>query len=121
MKCIPQPPVNPALRDPERHEFWPGFIAVLIGVMLVFAGARHLTRVDTVDGSTATGNQLIKAFSFGGLQYASELAPPAPPKPVDDPIADAEALDRWAKLQANASPPTWKVRVDTSAKTPCPT
>jgi len=117
---VPQPPVNPALRDLERHDFWPGFVAALAGVVLVLCGARHLTGVDTVDGSAAQESQLIKAFSSGGLQYASELPAPAPPS-LDDPAAQAEALDRWTRQQANAAPPNWTVRVDTDAKTPCPT
>jgi hypothetical protein len=120
MNRLPQPPVNPALRDLERHDFWPGFIAALAGVILVFCGARHLTNVDTVDGGTAWESQLVKAFSSGGVQYPSKMSPPAPPK-LDDPTAEAEALDRWARQQANWQPPTWKVRVDTEAKTPCPT
>jgi hypothetical protein len=117
---IPQPPVNPALRDRERHEFWPGFIVALIGALLLFCGARHMTNVETVDGGNAWETQLVKAFSASGLQYASQIAPPPPPR-VDDPAAGAEALDRWAREQANAAPPTWKVRVDVEAKTPCPT
>jgi hypothetical protein len=112
--------VNPALRDVEQHDFWPGFIVALIGILVVYCGARHLTGVDTVDGTTARETQLVRAFSFGGLQYASQLAPPQPPK-LDDPAAAAAALDRWAKLQAHTAAPTWKVRVDTGAKTPCPT
>ncbi len=120
-KRAPQPPLNPGLRDLEQHEFWPGFVAVLIGGILAFCGARHLTGVDTVDGTTASETQLMKAFSVGGVQYASQLAPPAPPTPVEDPAAAAEALERWAREQANASAPTWKIRVDTGAKTPCPT
>ena len=120
MNRIPQPPVNPTLRDVEHHDFWPGFIAVLIGGVLAFGGARHLTGVDTVGGSTASEIQLVKAFSSGGVQYASQIVPPPPPK-LDDPAAEAEALDRWAKQQANATPSSWKVRVDTDAKTPCPT
>ena len=120
MKRIPQPPVNPASRDLEHHDFRPGFIITLIGAILVFGGAQHLTNVDTVEGSTAWETQLIKAFSSGGLQYADQLAAPPPPK-LDDPAAAAEALDRWARLPAGASAPKWKVRVDTSAKTPCPT
>ena len=120
MKRIPQPPVNPALRDVERHDFWPGFVVVVAGVVLAFCGARHLTGVDTVAGNTATEIQLAKAFSSGGLQYANELAPPTPPK-LTDPAAEAEALDRWAKQQASATAPTWKVRVDTAAAAPCPT
>ena len=122
LRRVPQPPVNPALRSPEQHDFWPGFIAVLIGLVLVFCGARHLTGLETVDGGTARETQLIKAFSVGGLQYADRLAPPAPPLPTpDDPAATAEALDRWAREQAAISPMTWKIRVDTGATTPCPT
>ena len=116
MQRIPQPPVNPAQRDPERHDFWPGFIAALIGIILTFCGARHLTGVDTVDGGSAWETQLVKAFSFDGLQYPDQVAPPPPPSGNDP-----EALDRWARQTRNAEPPTWKVRVDTAAKTPCPT
>jgi hypothetical protein len=119
-KRVPQPPVNPALRDLERHDFWPGFITAIIGVLLLFCGARHLTGVDTVEGSTAWETQLVKAFSVGGLQYADQMPPPAPPK-LDDPAATAEALDRWARENAQAAPPSWKVRVDTGAKKACPT
>ncbi|MEI6391445.1 MAG: hypothetical protein WCT12_10100 [Verrucomicrobiota bacterium] len=115
---VPQPPVNPALRDLERHDFWPGFIAALIGGVLVFCGAQHLTGVDTVEGNTAWETQLMRAFSVGGLQYADQMAPPASPKPDN---AAAGALDHWARQDANAAPLTWKVRVDTGAKKACPT
>ena len=116
MPRVPQPPLNPALRDLEHRDFWPGFIATLIGLILAFCGARHLTGVDTVDGGSAWETQLIKAFAFDGLQFASKLESPPPP-PGDDP----EAFERWARQNQNAEPPTWKVRVDTAAKTPCPT
>ena len=116
MRRVPQPPVGPASRSLERHEFWPGFIVVLIGGILTFCGARHLTGVDTVDGGNAGETQLIMAFAFDGLQYADRM-PPTPPPKGDDP----KALERWARETRNAPPPTWKVRVDTSARTPCPT
>ena len=74
MRRVPQPPVNPALREVERHDFWPGFVAVLFGVILVFCGARHLTNIDTADGGNAWETQLIMAFAFDGLQYADRLA-----------------------------------------------
>jgi hypothetical protein len=115
-KRVPQPPINPAARDRELRDFWPGFVAVLLGAVLTFCGARHLTGVETVDGGTAWETQLIKAYSFDGLQYADRVASPPPPK-SDDP----EALDRWARQRAEAAAPTWTVRVDTAAKTPCPT
>ena len=116
MRRVPQPPLNPALRDLERHDFWPGFVAALFGIILTFCGARHLTNVDTVDGGTAWETQLVKAFSFDGLQYPDQVAAPPPPR-GDDP----EALERWARQNRDAKAPTWKVRVDTAAKTPCPT
>ena len=119
-KRVPQPPVNPALRARERHDFWPGFVAAVAGAVVVFCGARHLTSVDTVDGDTAWETQLIKAFSSGGVHYASEQAPPPPPN-LEGVANPAEVLDRWAKQQANAKPLTWKVRVDAGAQTPCPT
>jgi hypothetical protein len=116
MRRIPQPPLNPASRDVERHDFWPGLVAVLIGAVLAFCGARRLTNIDTVDGGSASEPQLIMAFAFDGLQYADRMAPPPPPK-GDDP----EALQRWARESRKAEAPAWKVRVDTSARTPCPT
>ncbi|HWH71961.1 MAG TPA: hypothetical protein VNT26_21545 [Candidatus Sulfotelmatobacter sp.] len=116
LKRIPQPPVNPALRDREYHSFWPGFVTSLVGLVLLVCGARHLTGVETKDGSRAWETQLVKAYSSGGLQYATQIAPPPPPK-TDDPAA----LERWAKQNAQAETPTWKVRVDTEASTPCPT
>jgi hypothetical protein len=119
-KRIPQPPVNPALRALERHDFWPGFVATLAGLAVVFCGARHLTGVDTTDGDTATEAQLIKAFSSGGVQLASEQAPPPPPN-LENVANPAEALDRWAKQQASVQTPAWKIRVDLGAKAACPT
>jgi hypothetical protein len=116
MQRVPQPPLNPGLRDVEGHDFWSGFIAALIGIILTFCGVRHLTAVDTVDGGNAWETQLIKAFTFDGLQYASKVSPPPPPR-GDNP----EALERWARQNREAEAPTWKVRVDTAAKTPCPT
>ncbi len=116
MPRVAQPPVNPALRDVEHHDFWLGFVAALIGLILVICGARHLTNIDTVDGANAWETQLIRAFAFSGLQYADQLAPPPPPR-GDDP----EAFERWARQNRDAEAPTWKVRVDTAAKTPCPT
>ena len=120
MNRVPQPPINPAMRDVEGHDFWRGFVAVAVGIVLAFCGVRHLTGLGTVTGDSASEIQLVKAFSSGGLQYASELKPPSPPN-LPDPVAQAEALDRWAKQQANATPPTWKIRVDTAAAAPCPT
>ena len=67
MKRVPQPPVNPALRDVERHNFWPGSVAVAVGVVLAVWGVRHLTGLGTASGNTATEIQLVKAFSSSGL------------------------------------------------------
>jgi hypothetical protein len=120
MRRVAQPPISPALRDVERHDFWPGFVALAVGAVMALWGARHLTGVGTVKGNMASEIQLVKAFAFSGLQYASEWTPPPPPR-LSDPAAEAEALDRWAKDQANAKPPTWKIRVDTAAAAPCPT
>lgn len=93
----------------------------MIGAVVLFCGARHLTGVDTTDQNVAREMELIKAFSSGGLKYASHDADVPPPAPVDDPVAAAQALDRWQKARTTAAAVTWKVRVDTAAKTPCPT
>jgi hypothetical protein len=111
---VAQPRINPAGRDVERHTFWPGFAAALVGLGLVGFGARHLTAIETVDGGKAQEVQLMKAYASGGLQFPK--APPPPPDP-----GDPAALERWVQQYANAAAPTWKVRVDTAATTPCPT
>ena len=116
MRRVDQPPVDSSLRDLERHDFWPGFVAALAGVVLVFCGGRHLTDVDTVEGGNAWETQLVKAFAFGGLQFADQLAPPPPPQG-----GDPEALERWARQNRGSEAPKWRVRVDTAARTPCPT
>jgi hypothetical protein len=115
---VSQPPVNPGLRDPERHGFWLGCIVALAGVALAYCGSRHVTAIETVDGGIASETQLMKAYSTSGLQFPDQIAPPPPPKPEAGP----EALALWARQTAKAAePPRWKVRVDTSAKEPCPT
>ena len=119
-KRVPQPPVNPASRPRESHDFWLGFVVALAGLILAFCGARHITNVDTLDGNSAWEMQLVKAFSCGGLQYPNEAASLPPPR-LDNVANPAEALDRWAKQQAQARSATWKVRVDASATAPCPT
>ncbi|HRT55244.1 MAG TPA: hypothetical protein P5038_01325 [Candidatus Paceibacterota bacterium] len=122
MRRVPQPPVQPALRASEARNFWPGFIAGVAGCVLVLAGARHLTAVETVEGGNARETQLVKAFAMGGLRYPGDEAPPPPPPPSpDDPTGGVEALERWARQNSAASAALWKVRVDTRAKTPCPT
>jgi hypothetical protein len=120
LKPVPQPPVNRALRAREGRDFWAGFAAILAGAALALCGALHLTSLGTVDGNTASETQLVKAFSSGGLQYPDQVAPPLPPR-LDGAANPAEALDRWAKQRAAFQPPTWKVRVDSGATTPCPT
>jgi hypothetical protein len=116
---VPQPPVNPASRAREFHDFWPAFAVALAGLALFFCGARHLTTVDTVAGGNAWESQLIKAFSTGGIQYANRL-PPLPPPDISDAANPAELLDRWTKARLIAQP-SWKIRVDVGAQTPCPT
>ncbi len=120
MRRVPQPPVNPALRPVERHGFWPPFLAIAAAAVLVFLGARHLTAIETVQGDTAWEYQLVKAFASGGLKFPDASPPPPPAPKPDDPAGDAEAMQRWAR-QANAGPPTWKVRIDTESKAACPT
>jgi hypothetical protein len=115
---VEQPPIQPALRDPERHDFWPGFVCALIGLIILLAGARHLTGVETTDGDSAWETQLIKAFSSGGLEYASSSARRAqpPPDPIPGVFLPPEAPD-----EPSDAGPRWTLRVNLSAKTPCPT
>ena len=120
MRRILQPPVDPALRDREHHTFWLPFIGSAVCVVLIFCGARHLTGIETVDGSTAWETQLVKAYASGGLKYAEVSS--APPAPVPgDPTATALALERWERQKMSEASGPRKVRVDTAAATPCPT
>jgi hypothetical protein len=118
---VPQPPINPASRDKERHGFWLGFAVVAVGALLILCGARHITGIDTVDGNSAWETQLVKAFSSGGLQYPQQQNTAPPPPSTDDPAAMVDALNRWASRQANPPAPTWRVRIDTASKAACPT
>lgn len=121
-KRVPQPPVRAGLRSLERHRFWPGFVAALAGIMLAGVGVWRLTGIETAEGGQATEIQLIKAYASGGLQFPEQVSTPPPPPPMmDDPGAMAEALARWDQENARREPPSWKVRVDVSAKAPCPT
>jgi hypothetical protein len=118
---VPQPRMDAARRDPERHGFWPAFAVALLALFLIAAGAQRSTGVGTVDGRAARETQLIKAFAVGGVQFADRVAVSEPPVPTGDPMIDAEAFARWDREQAAAEAPAWRVRVDPSAKTPCPT
>jgi hypothetical protein len=122
LRRVPQPPINPALRSPERHDFWTGIILAVIALAILVSGARHLTKVDTTNENAASETDLMRAFATSGIKYASQMNTAPPPPPVDaDPAKAAEALERWAKTHAKDTEPTWKIRVDTEAKTPCPT
>jgi hypothetical protein len=112
---VSQPPVNPALRDPERHGFWPGTIVSIIGIGFLAFGGEHLTGIEAGGGGTASEAQLVKAYSSGGLQYPEQTA--SPPPRSDDPAV----LERWSRQKDEAQAVAWQVRVDTAAKTPCPT
>jgi hypothetical protein len=116
LKLIPQPPINPASRDREHHDFWPGLIFVLIGLLVIFCGARHMTSLDTVEGNTAWEVQLVKSFTSGGLEYQipGSLAEPPPP---DDPVAQAKAAEQMARPKSSKL----TYRVNTGAQNPCPT
>ncbi len=115
---VTQPPVNPRLRDPERHDFWPGFILVIIAAALLLCGGWHVTRVETSDGDAAREIQLIKSFAKGGLQVVDSAAVPDPAS-FADPAAAAEALERMAREEAKGF--HLKYRVNTGAADPCPT
>jgi len=117
-KRVEQPPVNPALRNPERHDFWPPLALVLIAGVLIFCGGWHVTNLETTDGEAAREVQLIKALASGGLQVADSVSVPDPAS-FDDPAAAAEALDRMAREEAQGS--RIRYRINTGAADPCPT
>jgi len=120
IRRVPQPPIDREHREPEIHDFWTGGVIVIIGIILMVSAGRHWTKVETLNQTPAHETQLIKAFSTGGLKFASHDADAPPPK-VEDPAQAAEALEKWAQKRAKSTAATWKVRVDTDAKTPCPT
>ena len=82
---IEQPPIQPALRDPERHDFWMGFVLALIGLIVLLCGARHLTGIETTDGHSAWETQVVKAFSTGGIRLLDLTAVPPLPRPTTPP------------------------------------
>jgi hypothetical protein len=118
MHRVHQPAINLLARDTEHRDFWPGFVLALIGLVLLAAGFSHLTDLETLDQNNAWERQLVKAFSTGGLQYATPAAPPRPgdltdpaiPRPPGVSLAKPSALDRGSR-----------VRINTEARTPCPT
>jgi hypothetical protein len=116
MKRVAQPPINPATRSAEAHDFWPGFIFTIIALLILYCGVRHITAVETVDGNNAFEWQLVKSFSSGGLEY---VVPSDAPQRADpnDPAAAAREQER--RERASAAHP--KYRVNTGASTPCPT
>jgi hypothetical protein len=118
---VAQPALNPASRNREEHDLWTGLVLALVGLGMVLCGARHLTAVPTVAGGTAWETQLVKAYATGGLEYPKMEPPPPPKENEEDPARSAAAFEKWAKQAEEFKAPTWKVRVDTSAKTPCPT
>jgi hypothetical protein len=117
-KRVPQPPVNPLLRTTEQHDFWPGAILAAVALILVFSGARHLTNLETLDGSSTWETELITAFARGGLQFhnASVTFDPAMHA---DPAAAAAAMDEAARIAD--LPLRARYRVNTGAVDPCPT
>ena len=117
-KRVAQPPVDPLRRDPERHDFWPGFILTIIAALVLFSGVGHLTTVETTDGNTAYEFQLVKPFTSGGLKAMDSVTVPDPAS-YDDPAAAAAALERMAREEAKAF--RIKYRVNTGAADPCPT
>ncbi len=114
---VAQPPIDPKARDPERHEFLPGLIVALLGMLLAVCGFTHVTGIVTEDGNSGTELQLIKAFSSGGLEYEQ----PAPPKAsnLDNPAAAAAEFARYETQQQQ--PLARRLRINTGASTPCPT
>jgi hypothetical protein len=115
---VAQPPVQPFLRDTERHDFWTGFSLALIAGIVLLCGARHVTGLETQDGNSAWELQLVRAFTSGGLEFA-EPAPPPDPASIADPDEAAAAMDRAARAEAMSLKARY--RVNTGAATPCPT
>jgi|YNPBryantNP2012_1023418.scaffolds.fasta_scaffold11227_3 hypothetical protein len=117
---ISQPPINPGTRPTEQRDFWTGGVLTIVGLLVLIAGLRHLTGVETLDGSSAWETQLVKAFSTGGLRYAEATAAVLPTLP-DNPADAVATLDRARKSSTERPHAIGRVRVDLGASTPCPT
>ncbi len=115
---IAQPPVNARLRATEDRNFWTGLVLVIAALILLLVGARHLTRINTIEGDNAWEAQLVKSFTCGGLQAKAAVAVPDLAA-YEDPAARAAALEQMARERASAFPISY--RIDTGAADPCPT
>ena len=89
---------------------------MIIGVLIIFCGTRHMTGLDTIDGNSAWEFQLVKAFTSGGLEYTIPGALAEPPPP-DDPAAEARAAEQMSQPKSSKL----VYRVNTGAQNPCPT
>lgn len=99
---------------------WTGAVLAGLGVLLVVAGWSHQTQLEAVSGGPVWERELLQAFAHGGLRYAA--ADSSVPPSDGDATAIAKALDEQERRQqAEGTGRRSKVRVDTSAKTPCPT
>jgi len=115
---VPQPPVDSARRNPEDHDFWPGFGVAVIALLLLFHGARQSTGLETQDGAAASEFELIQAFARGGLHF-DRATFAFDPGMFDDPGQIAAEMDRAARLAER--PLRERYRVNTAAADPCPT
>lgn len=120
IRRISQPPINPRTRPTEQHDFWTGGVIAIVGLLILIAGLRHLTGVETLDGSSAWETQLVKAFATGGLRY-DEATAAAPLNLPDNPADAAAMLDRARQAATGKRHAIGRVRVDVGASTPCPT
>jgi len=87
---VPQPPINRRVRPNEAHDFWPGAVVALIGILVLVGGLARVTGVETLEGDAAWETQLVRAFSVGGLKYTAPGTPTldgAPPDPDIGPTA----------------------------------
>jgi hypothetical protein len=115
---VPQPPVNPLVRNTEQHDFWPGAVVAAIALIILFCGAHRVTSMDTLDGESARESQLVKAFARGGLQF-QEASAKLDPVAFADPAAAAAAMDKASRIAD--LPLRERYKVNTGAVDPCPT
>lgn len=116
MRLTRQPPINRKLRSREEHGFWPAAVVAATGLVLLLGGFTQPSRVPLKDGGAASEVEVVRAFTFSGLEYRSYLPPSLPPS-NDDPAE----LMRWERQQAEADAQNWTVRVNPRAATRCPT
>ncbi len=112
--------IHPAQRLTESRSFWPGFILCLAGLLLALFGLGRITAVEKVSGDLALETDVNMAIAHGGVQLTGEEQQLT--EPQTEPAARAHATEgTLADAQLRVRSAKSRLRIDLSAKEPCPT